>query len=267
MYSNSIVTTDPGHVGWGLPGTVQSGLDGTYTWYGSVLYQGTLSEASSTYTVTTATDDTIFVDGFESGNFSAWTSNTSDGSDLSVTTAAKYAGNHGMQALIDDKLPIFVSDGTPNVEPRYRARFYFNRNTVSMVNGNAHFIFKGFAGTDASPVELLRVEVRRSSNIYQLRASLVNDGTAWTHTAWVNLPDGWNSIEVDWRAASGVGANNGGLTLWIGGVQKANITNIDNDTRRIDFVRLGALNGIDPEIQGTYYFDAFESRRQTYIGP
>lgn len=266
-YSNSVVTTGPGLWSWGLPGTVQSGLDGTYTLYGSVLYQGTLSEVSSTYTVTTAPGDPIFKDGFESGNFSAWTTNTNDSGDLSVTGAAKYAGNYGMQALINDKLPIFVSDGTPNAEPRYRARFYFNRNSVSMVSGNAHFIFKGFAGTDASPIELLRVELRRTSTAYQLRASLVNDGTAWTHTAWVPIPDGWNSIEVDWRAASGAGANNGGLTLWIGGVQKANLTGIDNDTRRIDFVRLGALNGIDPEIQGTYYFDAFESRRQTYIGP
>jgi hypothetical protein len=42
---------------------------------------------------------------------------------------------------------------------------------------------------------------------------------------------------------------------------------MDNDTRRIDRVRLGALTGIDTGTRGTYYFDAFESRRQNYIGP
>ncbi len=41
----------------------------------------------------------------------------------------------------------------------------------------------------------------------------------------------------------------------------------DNDTRRIDRVRLGAVAGIDTGTRGTYYFDAFESRRQTAIGP
>jgi len=42
---------------------------------------------------------------------------------------------------------------------------------------------------------------------------------------------------------------------------------MDNDTRRIDRVRLGAITGIDAGTRGTYYFDAFMSRRQTYIGP
>jgi hypothetical protein len=64
-----------------------------------------------------------------------------------------------------------------------------------------------------------------------------------------------------------VGANNGGLTFWIDGVQKANLTGIDNDTRKIDQARLGAVNGMDTGTRGTYYFDTLESRRQNYVGP
>ncbi|MGZ9222810.1 MAG: hypothetical protein ACXW4Q_11945 [Anaerolineales bacterium] len=51
---------------------------------------------------------------------------------------------------------------------------------------------------------------------------------------------------MDWRAATGVGANDGGLTLWIDNIQQATLTGVDNDTRRIDRVRLGALTGITP---------------------
>lgn len=72
---------------------------------------------------------------------------------------------------------------------------------------------------------------------------------------------------MDWRAATGVGANDGGLTLWIDNIQQATLTGVDNDTRRIDRVRLGALTGIDTGTRGIYYFDAFESRRQDYVGP
>jgi hypothetical protein len=72
---------------------------------------------------------------------------------------------------------------------------------------------------------------------------------------------------VDWRTSTAAGANNGGLTLWIDGVQQANLTGVDNDTRRIERVRLGAVAGIDTGTRGTYYFDAFESRSLTYIGP
>jgi len=42
---------------------------------------------------------------------------------------------------------------------------------------------------------------------------------------------------------------------------------MDNDTRRIDRVMLGAVTEIDTGTRGTTYFDAFEFCRQSYIGP
>jgi hypothetical protein len=133
-----------------------------------------------------------------------------------------------------------------------------------MVSGDNHFIFKGFVGTTT---EVLQVEFRRSSGTYQLRARLLNDASNWISSNWFTISDASHFIELDWRAATAAGANNGGLTLWIDGAQQANLTGVDNDTRRIDRARLGAVIGIDTGTRGTYYFDAFESRRLTYIGP
>ena len=113
--------------------------------------------------------DLIFADGFESGNLSAWTSNTNDLGDLSASAAAALVGSQGMQAVIDDNNAIYVTDDSPNAEPRYRARFYFDPNSIPMASGDAHFIFKGFMGTST---EVLRVEFRQSAGAYQLRASL-----------------------------------------------------------------------------------------------
>jgi hypothetical protein len=87
------------------------------------------------------------------------------------------------------------------------------------------------------------------------------------NTNWFTINDAPHFIELDWRAATVPGANDGGITLWIDGAQQADLIGVDNDTRRIDRVRLGALTGIDTGTRGTYYFDAFESRRQTFIGP
>jgi hypothetical protein len=42
---------------------------------------------------------------------------------------------------------------------------------------------------------------------------------------------------------------------------------IDNDISRIDRVLLGALASLDAGTLGTYFFDAFDSRRGSYIGP
>jgi uncharacterized protein YjiK len=208
--------------------------------------------------------DLIFANGFESSTLSAWRSNSTDQGDLSVSPAAALVGRQGMQAVIDDNNAMYVTDDTPNAEPRYRARFYFDPNSVAMAGNNTHFIFRGYSGTSTA---VLRVQFRFSSGTYQLRAGLVGDGSTWTNSSWLTISDAPHAIELDWRAATGVGANNGSLTLWIDGTQQALLTGVDNDTRRIDRARLGAVSGIDTGTHGTYYFDSFESHRQTFIGP
>jgi uncharacterized protein YjiK len=211
-----------------------------------------------------SSSDLIFADGFESGNLAAWTSNSSDVGDLSASTPAALVGTKGLQAVIDDINSIYVSDDTPNAEPRYRARFYFDPNSITMSSNDNHFIFCGYTGASTL---VLRVQFRFRNGSYQLRTALRNDASTWTTTNWFTISDTSHSIELDWRAATAVGANNGGLTLWIDGTQQADLTGIDNDTRRIDRARMGAVSGIDTGTRGTYYFDAFESRRQTFIGP
>jgi hypothetical protein len=169
-----------------------------------------------------------------------------------------------MQATIDDSNTIYVTDDSPNAEARYRVRFYFDPNSISMASGDAHFIFKGFSGLST---DVLQLELRNSAGSYQIRAKILNDGSAFVVTNWFTINDASHYIELDWRAATAAGANNGGVTLWVDGIQQQDLTGVDNDTWRIDRARLGALAGMDPGTNGTYYFDAFESRRQTFIGP
>jgi hypothetical protein len=207
--------------------------------------------------------DIIFSDGFESGNLSAWTGNVADAGDLSVSSLAAMLESRGMQVQIDDTTAIYVRDDSPAAERRYRARFYFDPNSISMASGNAHYLFAGHTGN--SPA--LRVEFRLYSGNYQLRARLVDDGGTWRSTNWFSISDAPHPVEIDWRAATGAGANNGGLTMWIDGIQQADLAAVDNDTRMIDSVRLGAISAMDSTTLGTYYLDAFESRRQSYIGP
>jgi len=212
--------------------------------------------------------DSIFADSFEVGNLSAWSSATTDGGNLSVSTAAALVGSQGMQALINDNNSIYVIDDSSSAEPHYRVRFYFDPNTIAMASNDAHLIFLGrTANGTTTGTTVLQVELRFSGGKYQIRALILDDATTFTSSGWFTISDAPHPIELDWRASTAAGANNGGLTLWTDGVQRANITGIDNDTRRIESVRLGALTGIDTGTRGTYYFDAFESRRQTYIGP
>ena len=223
--------------------------------------------ASQTFTSTaspTGTADLIFADGFESGDLSGWLSATTDGGDLSVNLASALTGTYGLQALIDDNNSIYITDLSPSAEPRYRARFYFDPNSILMKSNDNHYLFHGYSGTSTV---VLRVQLRYSNGNYQIRAALRNDSSTWTSSSWFTIGDTSHFIEMDWRAATASNANNGALTLWIDAVQRAILTGVDNDTRRIDRVQLGPVSGIDSGTRGTYYFDAFESHRQTYVGP
>ncbi len=155
--------------------------------------------------------------------------------------------------------------GQTGEEGRERAIDYWQRlYTGEPRDGDNHYIFYGYSGTSKI---ILRLQFRYYNAKYQIKAGLLSDGSTWTSSSWLAITDAPHAIEFDWRAATGVGANNGGLTLWIDGAQRANLTGIDNDTLRFDQLRLGAVVGVDTGTRGTYYFDAFDSRRQSYIGP
>lgn len=225
---------------------------------GSANCVGASAAPTATQTPPPVSSSEIFKDSFESGDLSAWSANRNDGGDLKVSPAAALEGYRGLQALIDDNNAIYVTDNSPAGEALYRARFSFDPNSIKMAGGNSHHIFRGFAGASTL---VLRVEFRFYNGQYQLRTGLQNDGSTWKNSSWFPITNASHTIELAWQAATGAGANNGELALWIDGAQKAGLNGVDNDTRRIDTVRLGALAGIDTGTRGTYYFDAFESSR------
>ena len=240
------------------------GPTSTPTWTGTATMIPTLTH-TLTPSATPGVNDLIFADGFESGNLAAWSSSIVDGGDLSAGPSAALIGSQGLQAVIDDNNPLVVIDESPALETRYRVRFYFDPNSIPMAIGDGHLIFLGSSG--GGTVQHLQLELRFQSIGYEVRALLMNDVKTMIATSWLPLSDAPHALELDWRASTAAGANNGSLTFWIDGVQQANLTGVDNDTRRIDQARLGAVSGVDSSTRGTYFFDAFESRRSTYIGP
>jgi RHS repeat-associated protein len=207
--------------------------------------------------------DIISGDGFESGDMSAWTSNNSDGGDLSVNLTHAIVSSYQLQAAINDNNPLFVTDQKPGAEPRYRARFYFDPNSISMADGNSLDIFHAL---DLSTNELIRIEFRYISGHYQMRGQLINDSGSWSDAGWISVKDGPHAIEIDWQAASAAGANNGSLSFWIDGDLLYTLGNIDNDTQRVETIQLGAVAGIDDGTRGVILLDGFESHKTTAIG-
>lgn len=208
--------------------------------------------------VSAAESSLIFADGFESGNLNTWSARAIDGGDLSVTRGAALVGRFGLSALLDDNNPLHVTDDRPNGEIGYQVRFRFDPNSLAMAHGDLHALFYGYVGT---ATQVLKLEMRFAAGQYQVRVAVRNDAAAWTNSAWFVISDAPHLLQLNWRAATAVDANNGRLAFRIDGVLKSNLLGIDNDTRRLDRVRLGALTGIDNGTRGTYFFDAFQANR------
>lgn len=176
-----------------------------------------------------------------------------------MRAAAALVGGLGLRVDLDEAPPRRVVDTSPAAETRYRARFYFDPHGLTLAPGDEHVIFDG---VQQGGQVALRIELRRAGGHYQVRAGLSGDDGAWANTAWFGLSDAPHALELEWHAAV-----DGGLTLWIDGLARAALAGVDNSARRVDRARLGAVSGVDAGTHGRYFFDAFESRRFTYIGP
>ncbi len=206
------------------------------------------------------------MNGFETGDLSGWSSSTTDGGDLSVSTAAAATGAYGLQAVIDDLNAKEVTDSTPNSEKHYSARFYFNPNSVSIPNDNSFDIMDG-NDTANGGSWVFRLILNYKGGFYSLGTEVKNDAGNFVSSDKATYITGdWQAIEIEWKASSAPGANDGYMKLWINDVLVDEFTGVDNDTRSLTDIYLGAVSGLDAGTAGTIYFDDFESRTGSHIG-
>jgi PKD repeat protein len=204
----------------------------------------------------------VFQDGFESGDLSSWAQSQliTDGGDLSVSSSAAMFGSYGLQALIDDTNVIYTKDFSPAAETHYSARVYFDPHSVSITNGQSFYIL----GNDN-----LRIRLKNNNGTYQLRASIYTDSGAWIDGTSIDISNSRQLLEVEWKTSSSSIANDGYLKFWINDSLIDTIPSVDNDTRVIENINVGAgaTYVIPSGTSGTIYFDNFESRNGGHIGP
>jgi len=211
--------------------------------------------------------DVIFADGFEGGDFSRWSSASTDSGDLSPSVlAALNSTTVGMQGVVDDTASLFVQDDTPIDENRYRARFYLDTNGFDPGETSGAHRTRTFIVFEEAPTRrLAAIVLKRQAGAYSIEGRCRLDSGAQADTGFFPISDGPHAVEIDWKRSSSAGANDGTFELWIDGVSKAQLTGLSNSVSSVDFVRLGALS-VKPGASGTLYWDEFESRRISFIG-
>jgi len=229
---------------------------------------GVTAAAGATQTVDLALlADTIFADGFESGDLSAWNGGNDDGGDLRASAAARLAGAYGLEAVVDDRQALYVRDLRPVDEPRYRARLWLDPSGFDPGEAAGAHRAVVFIGMEEAPARrLLQVMLKRTAGQYAVGSRLTLDDGSLADTPFVAISAAPHAIEIDWVKASAPGRNDGTFRMWVDGIAQPPLTHLDTDEHSLDFIRLGAM-AIKEGASGVLRLDRFKSRRETYIGP
>lgn len=167
-----------------------------------------------------------------------------------------------MQAFFDDGHELVVYDETPNSEKHYSARFYFDPNSMQLTSQTGFYMLGINSGSTWGAACLY---FEQQGDYYSLGLCGKNDAGTWFQSVPVLLADEWQSVEVEWKAATAPGANNGYIKLWIGDQLSSAIENLDSDSQAITQASWGPSDS-SFTASGSMYFDAFESRRGEHIG-
>jgi photosystem II stability/assembly factor-like uncharacterized protein len=215
-----------------------------------------------TQTPTSKPADQLFADSFENGNLSSWTSSLTDAGNLSVSTTAALVGSRGMQAHINDNNALYVHTTLPSSQTRYRMRFYFHPNSLQMAEGDLFNIYNAYNSAGSTNI---MIRMRRNLGNYQLQVA-ARDNSSWVLTGWYTITNTKQYIEIDWKSATSASYNNGFLYFYLNGSVKTSLA-LYNSSWSVARDRLGVVDGARTGTRGTIYFDHFESRKSTYIGP
>jgi hypothetical protein len=151
----------------------------------------------------------------------------------------------------------YVQNASPVGEDSYLGHFSINLSPLTMVSGEIIHHLKGYS---AAGVVQFRASLQR--NVADTENHLViavrkDDGTLEQLPTGFLLPAGYNRVTLWWRAGNG----DGQFLAGINGAAPSGLTNLINDTSRIDYVRWGAVDGSLSSSTGSFYLDDFWSSR------
>ena len=167
---------------------------------------------------------------------------------------------------MDDTAPLYVEDGTPQDERRYRARFYFDPNGFDPGEAQGHRRIRIFIAFAEDPTRrVATIVLRRLAGAHSLMARARQDDGTRVDTGFFPIADAPQALEVELVVAGDPDSLDGALALDRRRLPDP-LDRADNSDADVDFARMGALSA-KPGAGGTLYWDEFESRRASYIGP
>jgi len=214
--------------------------------------------AVSTESFNVTPGDTVFADGFESGNFATWSGSSGSASRIGVTAGAALNGSSfGLRTVLTGNTPSYLIDNRPTNEASAHVRFRFDPNTTT----TAGLITTILQGRTGAGVTAYWVQYRTSAGAYQVRG-LVQRSGGTTATNWFTVTDAPHAIEIAWASAASTS-----FSLYTDGTLRQTLTGLNTSSWKVETTWLGPSAGLATGVSGTEFYDDYVMTRTSLIGP
>lgn len=199
---------------------------------------------------------------------------------LDVNAGAALEGDFGLEVIFDgadNNDDAYVGTDTPEAETSYRFSFLIDPSNISMA-AKKYVLIGNIIKTDPPQKNFLFVFLRRSGNgqFYEIQTNVRGDNGAFQpYQVPVKICGNPGTtipcssavpvkFEIQWKAATAPGANDGEMLVLKNGQVKKTFANLDNDTHTVDAAQFGTIFTAGQQrggISGSYAFDSFQSFR------
>jgi hypothetical protein len=154
----------------------------------------------------------------------------------------------------------WVEDVTPVSETEYVASFWLRLDDYSFSEPGYLIPFVSYTNTGVNPFFLVIIRNDALEQNRLVAVACLDGGSCPDSLGFETaLDDGWNSIRAHWKAGPG----NGFLRISVNGSPLVSPTPalgaLDNDTLRVEAVRLGLVAGVPGPATGAFHLDEFAS--------
>ncbi len=202
------------------------------------------------------TTDSIFADGFESGDTSRW-SVALGGVDVNAT-AALGGSNFGLEVPGGTRSGLETRE--PDRETTVRVQFLLDPNTFELRRNQRIEILRFYAQGRRHHLRL----VLRQNAAGDKRLGLMVRGNRGGYDLIGGgpvTPGLDNVVKVLWEAATSRNGNDGSAALFLNGEMEANEPTLANGRLDVRAIQIGLLGGNAGATRGSYYLDDFASFR------
>lgn len=225
-----------------IPSSGTSGSPITFGAFGSGV--GPIINGSDLVTTWTACEPTVvFADGFETNDFSLWTSESDTGGDLSVSNVSPRTGTYAMLDYIDDTTEENVRKTLAATTAEASMVFYVQTPNIAGMTDGAQWNPLSIRHAGGS---LGEIYLKRNGVNIQIRSVFMADEYTWTN-AWADA--NYHKIEIKFKISATVGYHK----LYIDDVEKRNSTGLNTGTNVCTGLRLG--NNFNTASTSTIYYD------------